>query len=256
LRLDQISDQQAAQYAARHSQFSASTINCVLRTLRRALRLAEQWGRLEHAGKITLAQGEVQRERVLSEQEARKYVAASPPPWREVATILLGTGVRPGEIYCLRWENIVLNGQGGLIHITEGKSKAARRLLPMVPAVLEVFRSRYEEQHQPKEGWVFPAPTRSGHVNQGSFRKQHAKALKNSEVAAFEPYCLRHTALTRLAEAGCDAFTLARIAGHSSISITQRYIHPQTDAIERAFTQLTNGTKLMTEGEQSVSNTP
>ncbi|MGB9084488.1 MAG: tyrosine-type recombinase/integrase, partial [Terriglobales bacterium] len=42
-------------------------------------------------------------------------------------------------------------------------------------------------------------------------------------------------ALTQLAEAGCDVFTLARIAGHSSITITQRYVHPQADAIERAF---------------------
>src|SRR5262249_32113310 len=40
------------------------------------------------------------------------------------------------------------------------------------------------------------------------------------------------------AEAGCDAFTLARIAGHSSITITQRYCHPQADAIERAFAKL------------------
>jgi hypothetical protein len=48
---------------------------------------------------------------------------------------------------------------------------------------------------------------------------------------------LRHTALARLAEAGCDAFTLARIAGHSSITLTQRYVHPQADAIERAFQQ-------------------
>jgi hypothetical protein len=38
-----------------------------------------------------------------------------------------------------------------------------------------------------------------------------------------------------LAQAGCDAFTLERIAGHSSITITQRYVHPQVDAIERAF---------------------
>ena len=30
-------------------------------------------------------------------------------------------------------------------------------------------------------------------------------------------------------------FTLARIAGHSSITIIQRYVHPQADAIERAF---------------------
>ena len=49
---------------------------------------------------------------------------------------------------------------------------------------------------------------------------------------------LRHTALTQLAQAGADVFTLARIAGHSSITITQRYVHPQADAIERAFAPL------------------
>jgi integrase len=41
--------------------------------------------------------------------------------------------------------------------------------------------------------------------------------------------------------AGCDAFTLARIAGHSSITITQRYCHPQADAIERVFAKLPAG---------------
>jgi hypothetical protein len=30
---------------------------------------------------------------------------------------------------------------------------------------------------------------------------------------------------------------LSPIAGHSSITITQHYVHPQADAIERAFTQ-------------------
>ena len=41
----------------------------------------------------------------------------------------------------------------------------------------------------------------------------NALTPKNSKVKHFEPYCLRHTALTNLGEAGCDAFTLARIAG-------------------------------------------
>jgi hypothetical protein len=31
---------------------------------------------------------------------------------------------------------------------------------------------------------------------------------------------------------------LARIAGHSSITITQRYCNPQADAIERAFKKI------------------
>lgn len=62
---------------------------------------------------------------------------------------------------------------------------------------------------------------------------------------------LRHTALTQLAQAGVDVFTLARIAGHSSITITQRYVHPQADAIERAFTPFgsTNVNSLGTEDD-------
>ena len=46
--------------------------------------------------------------------------------------------------------------------------------------------------------------------------------------------------LRGLAKAGCDVFILTRIAGHSSITITQRYVHPQADAIERAFLQTEN----------------
>jgi hypothetical protein len=60
-------------------------------------------------------------------------------------------------------------------------------------------------------------------------------------VRNFQPYVLRHTALTNLAKYGADAYTLARIAGHSSIVITMRYVHPQADSIERAFA-LAHGT--------------
>jgi hypothetical protein len=72
---------------------------------------------------------------------------------------------------------------------------------------------------------------------------RHAEAIQ-AGVKPFELYCLRHTALSRFAESGCDAFTLARMAEHSSITITQRYCHPQADAIERAFGNLSGGHKI------------
>jgi integrase len=240
-RLDQINDQGAQQFAARLGHLSASRINCGLRTLRRSLNLALEWGKIQTPIKIKLAQGERIRDRVVSHAEMQSYLAACPQPWRDVATILRGTGMRPGEVFALRWPDVLLNGNSGLIQVTEGKTKAARRVLPMVPEVYAVLNSRWNAQEKPTEGWVFPSSSREGHFNKDTAKDQHKKALDDSKVKAFEPYCLRHTALTRLAESGCDAFTLARIAGHSSITITQRYCHPQAEAVERAFAKLSSG---------------
>ena len=41
-----------------------------------------------------------------------------------------------------------------------------------------------------------------------------------------------------LGESGVDAFTIMRIAGHSSITVSQRYVHPSPEAVERAFVRL------------------
>lgn len=265
LRLDEVTDQHAGQYAARHSNLSPSTINCGLRTLRRALYLAAEWGKLGRRPKITLAKGERQRDRVLSDEEVSRYLEACEQPWRDAATVMLGTGCRPGEVFTLRWEHVLLNGSGGLIQIAQGKSRAARRLLPMVPVVYSALRARWGVQGQPQEGWVFPSGSKRGHFEGGTAKGQHARAIKKasedarkggrSPLKPFEPYCLRHTALTRLAESGCDAFTLARIAGHSSITITQRYCHPQADAIERAFAKFSAGQKVVNDGGQHGART-
>ena len=255
LDLREITDQHAGQYAAKRTNRSPSTVNCGLRTLRRALSLAVQWGKLDRMPKITLAKGERQRERVLTENEVSAYLKVCPQPWKDGATIMLGTGMRPGEVFALRWENILLNGSGGLLQITDGKSRAAKRVLPLVPAVFDALKARRKEQGSPTEGWLFPQDTRSGHLeSDGLAKDQHALALKNSKVKPFEPYCLRHTALTNLGEAGCDAFTLAKIAGHSSITITQRYVHPQADAIERAFAKLTNSNDSATDAQPEVAS--
>ncbi len=78
-----------------------------------------------------------------------------------------------------------------------------------------------------------------------AIERVNAKAKPEEQLKHFQPYILRHTALAQLAEAGCDVFALARIAGHSSITITQRYVHPQADAIERAFQMQTTKAELL-----------
>jgi hypothetical protein len=78
LRLDELTDQHAQGFAAKYSSMSASGINRGLRTLRRALNLAYQWKKLERAVKVGLAEGEHQRDRVLTDQESDAYISRSP----------------------------------------------------------------------------------------------------------------------------------------------------------------------------------
>jgi integrase len=246
-RLDEITDQQARDFArslthpsiGRKKPMSPSGINRGLRTLRRALNLAYEWNKLDRPAKIKLVPGERQRDRVLNDKEIEKYLSACPQPWKDCATIILDEGLRPGEVFPLRWSAVLLNDDGtGFVTVVDGKSLAARRTLPMTPRVYALLQSRYRALGRPEDGWVFPSSRSTcGHFTEGTAKDQHKKAREASGAEHFVPYTLRHTALTTLGTAAHgDVFTLARIAGHSSITITQRYIHPQAEAIQRVFT--------------------
>jgi integrase len=237
LRLDELTDEHAQQFAAEYSRLSPSGINRGLRTLRRALNLGYKWNQLDKPIKVELAKGENQRERVLTDAELTTYLDACPQPWRDAASIISEEGMRPSEVFALRWPHVFIGEDGtGLIRVVEGKSKAARRILPMTPVVYALIKARYEAQECPADGWIFPKASGEAHLTGDNVKEQHSRALKESGVEAFVPYVLRHTGLTRLAKAtNGDVFALARIAGHSSITITQRYVHPQADTIEGIF---------------------
>src|SRR5438105_9842125 len=144
-----------------------------------------------------------------------------------------------GEVNPERWENVSFaNGRHGTILITSGKTAAARRILPLTPRARAVLESRWNEVGKPAEGWVCPAPTKSGHADHSTVKKQHIRALKPSGVRPFVLYSLRHTFLTRLAESGCYAWSLARIAGWSDVSISKPYLHPSDEAVLAAMTRL------------------
>jgi integrase len=118
----------------------------------------------------------------------------------------------------------------------------------MAPRVRALLELRWEGAGRPVEGWVWPRATYSGHVESSSLKKQHRNTLTLAEVVL---YRLRHTFLTRLGEAGCNVWTLARIAGRSSIAISARYVHPSEDAVLKAMSQL-GGHKIGYSAENNV----
>ena len=152
---------------------------------------------------------------------------------RDVTTILIDCGLRPEECFRLRWEHV----QDGAVHIPFGKTENARRTIPLTQrtaAILETRRAVAEGE------WVFPAPTRSGHIEKSSLKKQHPKACTLAKVAEFPLYTFRHTCLTRWA-AHMDPYTLGYLAGHSDFSTTRRYVHPQVHTVREAIERARNG---------------
>ena len=155
--------------AAPHVKWSPSTINRDLRTLRRALNLAAEWGKVNRAPKIALARGERQRDRVLTVDEVNQYLAACPhKDWQDAALLTVATGMRPADEACaLRWESVLFNGHGAKIRIDDAKTAAGQRGIPLKPEVYKHFgipdpismlRERHTAQGCPTTGWVFPRP--------------------------------------------------------------------------------------------------
>jgi integrase len=256
LKLDVITSEHAADYAA-HLQTKGwlpSSVNSSLRVLRRALRLAVEWGIVQSSPKIKLLRGEHHRERVVTPDEESKYLGAAGELMADLAAVLIDTGMRPEENARLRWESISwVNGQYGTLQVTHGKTAAARRMLPLSPKVRSILERRWNAAQRPEEGWVWAAGTASGHIEPSTVKKQHKRALLLSGVRPFVLYSLRHTFLTRLGAAGCDAWTLARIAGHSSITMSTRYVHPSSDAVMNVFARMETQKALPSATVESVN---
>jgi len=74
-----------------------------------------------------------------------------------------------------------------------------------------------------------------------SLDHMHARSRKALKLSSeFVLHSLRHTYLTRLGLAGVEAFTIMKLAGHSSVTVSQRYVHPTPRAMEDAVTRLDN----------------
>jgi integrase len=158
--------------------------------------------------------------RVLNFEEEKKYLAAATPLLRDVATMILQTGMRPEEVYRIEPKNVHL--KGGYLENLTGKTKAAKRRITLTSVARGVLARRIAASDGP---YLFPHDTDSSRPTP-KVNNAHDRAVIKSKVAPFRLYDLRHTWATRASESGIDLVTLAAMLGHSKINMVLRYAHP------------------------------
>lgn len=183
---------------------------------------------------------EREREFVFSDNEFQKWLAACPEPLRAASILARNCGICRGKLIALQKDCVSLlekgdvDGLWGELIIKRGlKRDARKRSLTINREMRDVLLPLL---HASKCKHVFTALTDarlplSVETLGGQLRDMKRRTQFDPDAGL---HALRHSFLTEMGK-DVDVFTLKRIPGHASISTTQRYVHPQKDAIRDAF---------------------
>lgn len=136
IRLSHVTTDEADALRFEHSPANS---NCALRTLHRMLAKAAEWGLIVAAPRVKLLKEE-RRSQFIDAAAECKLLAKAEQPLHDVLTVMLDSRMRPGEIFQMRWEDVLWDR--GRIFIPRGKTKRSRRHSPMSDHVTSALHLR------------------------------------------------------------------------------------------------------------------
>jgi integrase len=232
---------------------SPRTIGMELSALRRVLKEARVWKRLQDV--IELPTQEASSiGRALTEEEKNRLLqtAATKPEWavaRLAMTLSLNTTMRGCEIKGLRWQDIDFLERT----LTVRRSKTAKGLRPL-PLNEAAWDSMLELRKRGKtlfgdslspdwyvfphaEGFQPPDPTKP----MKGWRSAWRRLTKAAGLQGFRFHDCRHQAITELSENGEADMTILALAGHVSRRMIEYYSHIRQQAKRNALDKLCKG---------------
>jgi integrase len=141
--------------------------------------------------------------------------------------------MRPDEVFRIRIENIDFVARR--IFIPSGKTKAARRYVPMSERMVDMLLVRCAGK---TEGWLFPcARAKSGHRTTVAKQFREARKEEAGLPASLVLYCARHAFGTTIYERTGNLAMVMKVMGHTDVRTAMRYQHPILDPVREAIDQ-------------------
>ncbi len=212
--------------------------------------------------------------RVIEKDEERTYLDTKeiealincesiPFSSRSIFAIAVFTGLRKGELWGLKRDDVVLDGDRPHLVVrrsNKGPTKSGKILrVPLLPRAIQAFKEWLKVAPASREGWVFPRADgrqrRKDDVAGWSDKKYRRKGeLKitpgHKSRAGIERdvdfHELRHTFASHLIMGSWGRVwsmeEVRAFLGHSSITVTQRYAHLSPEALHKAAAETTGVT--------------
>ena len=144
--------------------------------------------------------------------------------------LMIDSGMRLGECSCLLTDDINISKRSATLRaeITKGRKDRIVFFSPKTEAVLRrwmQYKDRYVESD-----YLFPVRGHGGHISVSNFETNFKNYLRRSNLKeSISPHCLRNNFAKRCLMNGMDIFTLSKILGHSSVTVTQEAYLDLTD---------------------------
>ena len=208
------------------------TVKNILELLRRIINFGEKRNLCE-ASKFTIKMprvNNIKTEDLTSEQLSNLLNVLEKDPNVQIANLMkmaLFTGMRRGEIFKLKWDDI--DFERGFIHIRDPKG-GPDQVIPLNKIVRDLL-----QKHQKTDSpLIFPN-------SNGIQRTDVRKSVNRIKTEAGLPkdfralHGLRHVYASMLASSGkVDMYTLQKLLTHKHPQTTQRYAHLRDDTLKQA----------------------
>jgi integrase len=168
-----------------------------------------------------------QRGKAITEADFRAFLRGSQPDVRRVLLFLRWTGCRPCELSALTWSNV--DAEAGAATLWIHKTSRTRkdrepRVIYLTAKAVRLLSWIRKHQRADDVFCFLNSIDRPWNRNSLTLRIYRLRKRLGLPMAA-KLYGLRHAWATGMAEAGVDLKTLATLLGHTTVRMSEHYLH-------------------------------